>query len=206
MSQRAPLIYVADDDEPTLELIATFLGRDGLEVVGFSSADRLIAAIPARRPDAVLLDGDRVLAKTKRSTTPDVSTGIQSALADHAEAGDSTHVEVNAVMIGTTHFTNAFIEGRQLNSVAVVRLCLPATQGVPPLTDWPASARYRVSTRTFLCHGGHEYDGRRISPVDPKELLRVAGEIDRQGLESIALAGVFSTVNPEDELHAAAVE
>lgn len=56
MSQRVPLIYVADDDEPTLELIEAFLSRDGLEVVGFSSADKLMAAILVRRPDAVLLD------------------------------------------------------------------------------------------------------------------------------------------------------
>lgn len=56
MSQSVPLIYVADDDEPTLELIGAFLGRDGLEVVGFSSADKLMAAILVRRPDAVLLD------------------------------------------------------------------------------------------------------------------------------------------------------
>lgn len=56
MSKSVPLIYVADDDEPTLELIETFLVRDGLEVVGFPAADRLIEAIAARRPDAILLD------------------------------------------------------------------------------------------------------------------------------------------------------
>jgi DNA-binding response OmpR family regulator len=55
-SNQIPLIYVADDDEATLELIDAFLARDGLEVVGFASADRLISAIPGRRPDAVLLD------------------------------------------------------------------------------------------------------------------------------------------------------
>lgn len=56
MSRRVPLIYVADDDEPTLELVEAYLVRDGLEVVGFPTADRLIAAIPTRRPDAILLD------------------------------------------------------------------------------------------------------------------------------------------------------
>jgi DNA-binding response OmpR family regulator len=55
-SNQVPLIYVADDDEATLELIDAFLAREGLEVVGFASADRLISAIPGRRPDAVLLD------------------------------------------------------------------------------------------------------------------------------------------------------
>ncbi|PIB91433.1 response regulator [Caulobacter sp. FWC2] len=56
MSRRVPLIYVADDDEATLELVEAYLARDGLEVVGFPTADRLIAAIPVRRPDAILLD------------------------------------------------------------------------------------------------------------------------------------------------------
>lgn len=56
MSRRVPLIYVADDDEATLELVEAYLVRDGLEVVGFAAPDRLIAAIPARRPDAILLD------------------------------------------------------------------------------------------------------------------------------------------------------
>jgi DNA-binding response OmpR family regulator len=56
MSRRVPLIYVADDDEPTLELVEAYLTREGLEVVGFPAADRLITAIPTRRPDAILLD------------------------------------------------------------------------------------------------------------------------------------------------------
>nr|WP_295106453.1 response regulator [uncultured Caulobacter sp.] len=56
MSKSVPLIYVADDDEPTLELIEAFLARDGLDVVGFPDAARLIAAIAGRKPDAILLD------------------------------------------------------------------------------------------------------------------------------------------------------
>lgn len=56
MSKRVPLIYVADDDEPTLELVEAYLAREGLEVVGFPTADRLMAAVLARRPDAILLD------------------------------------------------------------------------------------------------------------------------------------------------------
>lgn len=56
MSRRVPLIYVADDDAATLELVEAYLARDGLEVVSFPAADRLMAAVPARRPDAILLD------------------------------------------------------------------------------------------------------------------------------------------------------
>lgn len=56
MPQRTPLIYVADDDAPTLELVEAYLARDGIEVVGFAGADLLLAAVPGRRPDAILLD------------------------------------------------------------------------------------------------------------------------------------------------------
>jgi DNA-binding response OmpR family regulator len=56
MSRRVPLIYVADDDEPTLELVEAILSREGLDVVGFPAADLMMAAIPGRRPDAILLD------------------------------------------------------------------------------------------------------------------------------------------------------
>ena len=40
-------------------------------------------------------------------------------------------------MMGTTYFTNAFIERRYLQEVGVIRLALPATRGVPPMVDWP---------------------------------------------------------------------
>lgn len=56
MSQRAPLIYAADDDEAARELIELFLGRDGLEVVTFPTAEGLMTAVATRRPDGVLLD------------------------------------------------------------------------------------------------------------------------------------------------------
>ena len=44
---------------------------------------------------------------------------------------------IEAVMIGTTHFTNAVVEARRLLEVASVRLGLPATLALPPMVDWP---------------------------------------------------------------------
>ena len=40
-------------------------------------------------------------------------------------------------MIGTTQFTNAVIQRRSLLPVGIIRLALPATSAIPPLTDWP---------------------------------------------------------------------
>ncbi|WP_425993831.1 response regulator transcription factor [Caulobacter sp. DWR1-3-2b1] len=56
MSKAASLIYVADDDPDILELISIVLTRGGFEVVGFETADALMAALAVRTPAAALLD------------------------------------------------------------------------------------------------------------------------------------------------------
>ncbi len=46
-----------------------------------------------------------------------------------------------AVMIGTTHFTNAVVERKRLIPVAAVRLAFLATESLPPMVDWPSDLR-----------------------------------------------------------------
>jgi N-methylhydantoinase A/oxoprolinase/acetone carboxylase beta subunit len=153
--------------------------------------------------DAVLMRATEVVAKRKCATTPDVTRGIVDALTGVLGGGTVALADISAVMIGTTHFTNAFVEAKGLASVAIVRLGYPATQAVPPLSDWPDRLVARLRTRWFLCHGGYEYDGREITAVDPGELARVAEEIRLDGLQSVAVTGVFAPVNPDAEQHAA---
>ena len=86
--------------------------------------------------DAVLMGGTELLNKIKVSTTADVTSGIVSALEQLLVGTDVN--SVSAVMLGTTHFTNALLEQKGLSPTAVVRLCLPATQLLPPLVDWPS--------------------------------------------------------------------
>lgn len=155
--------------------------------------------------DGVLLDGRNVLAKTKSPTTSDITEGIRSTLTQLIDDAGTRATDIAAVMIGTTHFTNAFVHGEGLCSVAVVRLCLPATQAVLPLIDWPEDALRRVITRTFLCSGGSEFDGRPIAELDEEELRFVAREIKRAGFESIAVTAVHSPVDPSQELRAAQI-
>jgi N-methylhydantoinase A/oxoprolinase/acetone carboxylase beta subunit len=153
--------------------------------------------------DAVLMDGTRVLAEVKSGTTPDVTGGILSALGSLLGSGGASPGEVRAVMIGTTHFTNAFVEAKRLIPTAAVRLGLPATKSLPPFVDWPERIRVAVGGKAYLCHGGHEFDGRPIAPLDHDELHRVAEDIAASGLQSIAISSVFSPVNAEFELEAA---
>lgn len=155
--------------------------------------------------DAVLMDRDRVLAEVKTATTVDVTGGILTALDALVSESDVSAGAIQAVMIGTTHFTNAFVEGKRLVPTAAVRLGLPATRSLPPMVDWPERLRSAVECRTYVCHGGHEFDGRHIAPLDRDELLRAAEDIARRGLRSLAISAVFSPVNAEFELEAAEI-
>jgi N-methylhydantoinase A/oxoprolinase/acetone carboxylase beta subunit len=155
--------------------------------------------------DAVVMEGERVLGEVKTPTTPDVTTGIVTALRRLVADSRLDPGSVMAVMIGTTHFTNAVVEAKRLMPTAAIRLGLPATQALPPMVDWPRRLKEAIGNHSYLCHGGHEFDGRLISRLDPKELQRVAEDIGSKGIRSIAISSVFSPVNAELELEAAHV-
>ncbi|MEU1053910.1 hydantoinase/oxoprolinase family protein [Streptomyces sp. NPDC005876] len=155
--------------------------------------------------DAVLVEGSAVLATAKRDTTANVTTGITAALAAVlSEAGREPRA-VRAVMIGTTHFTNAVVERRSLSPVAVVRLGAPATRAVPPLAGWPRGLRRVVGGRTYLCRGGFEFDGRHISRLDEGEIRAALHDLVARGLRSVAVTSVFSPVNDEFERRVAGI-
>lgn len=152
--------------------------------------------------DAVLMDGRDVLAEIKTPTTPDVTSGITTALRGLLEGRDESRSAIRAVMIGTTHFTNAVVEARRLVPTAAVRLGLPATRALPPMCDWPERLRTAIGNHAYLCHGGHEFDGREIAPLDPDELKRAAADIAAKGIRSVSVSSVFSPVNSELEQRA----
>ena len=157
--------------------------------------------------DAVLMDGSRLAGAVKTPTTADVTSGIVNAIAEllrQQPGGVNDAVDtVDAVMVGTTHFTNALLEGRGLAPTAVIRLCLPATQLLPPLVDWPPALREAVGGFAWMVGGGNEFDGREIAPLDRAGLRAAVAEIRRQGVRAVALSGVFSPVAPAHETEAA---
>src|SRR5579875_755069 len=154
--------------------------------------------------DAVLMDGRRVVAAVKRATTSDVTGGIVEALEAVLRDGGADAGAIEAVMIGTTHFTNAFVE-RRVAPAACVRLGLPATQALPPMVDWPDDLRTASGCRWYLAHGGHEFDGRVLSPLDAGELRAIAADLRTHDIRSIAVSAVFSPATPQAEEQAAAL-
>lgn len=155
--------------------------------------------------DAVLMDGPDVLGWRKTPTTPDVGTGIISVLRDLlGETRVAAH-QIQAVMIGTTHFTNAIVERKRLIAVGCVRLGLPATRSLPPMSDWPADLAAALGRHRYMLRGGNEFDGREIAPLDEAELRAVANDLRAKGIRSAAVSSVFSPVTPEMEQRAAAL-
>ncbi len=149
--------------------------------------------------DAVVMDGGRVVSSVKAPTSPDVMTGVSAALAGTLKQSGVKAADVDVVMLGTTHFTNAVVQRRDLAQTAAVRLGLPATEALPPMVDWPSDLRDAIGNHTFLAHGGHEFDGRPITPLDPDELSRIGADIARRGVRTIAISSVFSPVNTDVE-------
>jgi N-methylhydantoinase A/oxoprolinase/acetone carboxylase beta subunit len=154
--------------------------------------------------DAVLLEEDAVVATVKTPTTPDVTTGITRALAGLVERAPAAR-EAQAVMIGTTHFTNAVVQRRDLGRVAAVRIGLPSGASLPPFVDWPEDLADLVRAEVVMLEGGHEFDGRPLVPFDARGMRAAARRIRETGIRSVAVAAVFSPLNATCEEEAAAI-
>jgi N-methylhydantoinase A/oxoprolinase/acetone carboxylase beta subunit len=155
--------------------------------------------------DAVLLIDDRIAHAVKTPTTADVTTGIRRALADLIRGAPRAAEDLEAVMIGTTHFTNAVVQRRDLMKVAAIRIGLPAGASLPPFIDWPTDLADQVRGEVFMIEGGHEFDGRPIVPFDERAMRDAARRIRALGLRAAGIASVFSPLNPSCETRAAEI-
>jgi multidrug efflux pump subunit AcrA (membrane-fusion protein) len=115
---------------------------------------------------AVLVGDGGIVAAAKTPTTKDVLTGIKSALGALLAKVGGDPGRVGAVMVGTTHFTNAVVQRRDLAPVAALRIGLPSGRSLPPFADWPEELAAIVRGAVFMIEGGHEVDGRPLAPFD----------------------------------------
>ena len=145
--------------------------------------------------DAVLLHEREVRHYVKTATTADASSGITAALEALLAMAGPDATGVDAVMLGTTHFTNAIVERRGLTPTAAIRIGLPATAFLEPFTDWPSDLATAVRARNFMVRGGHEYDGRPIVPFDAAAVESAAREIRDAGIRAVAITSVFSPLD-----------
>ncbi|MDR3533621.1 MAG: hydantoinase/oxoprolinase family protein [Rhodopila sp.] len=152
--------------------------------------------------DAVLIDGSRVLGAVKTNTTADVLGGVRTALDKLLAQTADDPGTIAAVVIGTTHFTNAVIERRALQRVGALRIGLPASASLPPFIDWPEDLAAMVRGEVHMVAGGHEYDGRPIVPLDLGAIRDAARRMADAGLTSVGVTSVFSPLTAECEQEA----
>ena len=145
--------------------------------------------------DAVLMDGRKVVSSRKLPTTPDVSDGVVLAIQRVLKQSDVPTKRIQCVAIGTTHFTNAFVAREGLLKVGLIRVALPASSGVLPLSDWPADLAATIGDNMVLVGGGHHVDGSVDSRLDEKAVRDAAAIFRRQGLKTVAISALFSPVN-----------
>jgi N-methylhydantoinase A/oxoprolinase/acetone carboxylase beta subunit len=155
--------------------------------------------------DAVLLGDGQVRHSVKAPTTADVTGGIVAALGKLSAHPTASGGAIDGVVIGTTHFVNATIERRGLARVAAIRIGLPAAASLPPFCDWPEDLAAIVRGEVFMLEGGHDYDGRPIVSFDEAGMRRAARRIREAGIRSVAVAAIFSPLDPSGETRAAAI-
>ncbi|MEO0436431.1 MAG: hydantoinase/oxoprolinase family protein [Pseudomonadota bacterium] len=149
--------------------------------------------------DAVLLDGKEVLASVKHLTSANVRDGVFGALDAVLHQAQAPHSSIDAVMIGTTQFTNAVIERRELVPTAVIRAALPSGELIPPMIDWPEDIADALGRHAYMIDGGKTYDGFPIGEFDQRELDEVLDDIAAKGISLIAVSSVFSPSDPSQE-------
>jgi len=149
--------------------------------------------------DAVVLDQQKVVASTKVLTSANVKDGVVNALDDVLEQSGIDHSAIEAVMIGTTQFTNAVVQRRDLAPTAIVRIALPSGELVPPMIDWPEDIAAALGRHVYMIHGGRTYDGFPIAPLSDDEIDVVIEDLVAKQIDLVAVSGVFSPSDPEQE-------
>ena len=155
--------------------------------------------------DAALIEAGQVRHSVKTATTEDVTSGIAASLQLLLERSGLPPARVEAVMIGTTHFTNAVVQRRGLARVAALRIGLPAAAQHKPFCDWPRDLRALVEGRSFMVRGGNEVDGLPIAPLDRAAVALAAREIRAAGLGAVGITAVFSPLSAAVERDAAEI-
>lgn len=160
---------------------------------------RLGIDVGGTNTDAALLRGKTVVATAKSFTTADVRSGVVNVVSAILEKSGADRSLIDAVMIGTTQFVNAFVQRRDLIPVAIIRVSLPKADGVPPLAGWPDDIAEIVGGQVYMVGGGSYYTGKDYAPLDEAAIRAAAIDARGRGLRAFAIASNFAPIRPDLE-------
>lgn len=154
--------------------------------------------------DAVLVHSTgTIVAWNKSSTTPDVALGVKVSIEQLLLKSGIPPQQIHSICLGTTQATNALLERKELYRVGVLRLAGHNPEVYPSCQGWPQQMRHAVHAATETVGGGFDCDSSAISPVDASQVRQSVEKLLERGAESLAIVGVFSPLNGEQELYAA---
>lgn len=145
--------------------------------------------------DAVLVNEEnKIVAFAKTHTTQDIVSGFEEALKRVMKEN------VSAVIVGTTHATNAILERQGLSKVGVIRLAGHKPETLPCCMSWPKDLKDAVFVDSVTIDGGYNCDGKEITPLNALQVQEAISYLMERGAESLAIVGVFSPLNPSQEI------
>ena len=158
----------------------------------------------------VSIDGERLTFKLP-STTNDPSEGVIAGIKEIINQTNISPAEISVFAHGTTVATNAVLERKGAS------LGLLTTEGFRDVLEIGRqmrtqmySVRLKPETPIFLAPGARRLgvverigpDGSIVKPLDEDSLKKAVEELLIQGVEAVAIAFLFSFINPEHELRA----
>ncbi len=137
-----------------------------------------------------------ILAHCKTPTTPDATSGIESAVRA-VLASLPSRDRIASVTIGTTHFINAVLErdARRLRRVAVLRLSRSFLREVPPFADFPPALAAVLRGHVGIVDGGLHVDGSQEAPIRAAQVVAECARIRASGAAVVVVAGVYAPID-----------
>ncbi|MDD3269108.1 MAG: hydantoinase/oxoprolinase family protein [Syntrophomonadaceae bacterium] len=132
--------------------------------------------------DGVLFDEGAIIAAVKKPTD---QLNLQNSLLEVLdELLKSANKAISRIVLSTTLITNLLATGRGERTALIL---IPG-HGLPPQS-------YDICPDTYFLKGSVDFRGNIIEPADKNEILEVIAQIEKSGIQRVAIAGKFSNRN-----------
>lgn len=151
--------------------------------------------------DIVLVDSElSIAAYAKLITSNDVNQSIREGIRQIITDSSINPEDISGIFLGTTQATNAIHQYNQLYRVGVLRIAGHNPQSIPTCYSWPEELKNALYAGTETVDGGFECHGDVITPINPEQIRVAIEKLQKKKMESLAIVGVFSGLNPCHEL------
>ncbi len=150
--------------------------------------------------DIVLVNSEAaIIAYAKTPTTSDTHSGVKTALMRIIKEVNGKK-DIGGIFLGTTQAANAIHQQEDLYRVGVIRIAGHYPQSMPSCYMWPESLKKMLYVDTVNVDGGFECHGDPITPMNPTQIRSAINDLLKKKIESLAVVGVFASLNPKQEL------